>query len=252
MSRPGRYRVAVIDGIEVTEVGSGESLVVLVHGALGSGSSFTRVAAELESECRMLWYDRRGYGTSAGGGPAGVDLHAADLVAILDGRPAVVVGHSFGGVTVLGAAIRAPELVRSVVLYETSMAWSPGWDDTVVTALLSSPDPVEAALRMMLGERCDTWTDDEWVRRRVDGAAFVAEEASVRTGMSPYDVAEVRAPVVYGRSDTSVMPSVAAFLHQRLPQFEEHLIEGAGHHAHRTAPGAFADLVRRGIELAGV
>ncbi len=241
----------MVDGIEVTEVGSGEPLVVLVHGALGWGSSFDRVAAELENECRMLWYDRRGYGTSAGAGPAGVDLHAADLVAVLDGRPAVVVGHSFGGVTVLGAAILAPELVRSVVLYETSMAWSPGWDDTVVTALLRSPDPVEAGLRMMLGERCDAWTDEEWVRRRIDGAAFVAEEASVRTGVPPYDIADVRSPVLYGRSDPSVMPSVARFLRAQLAHFEERLIDGAGHHAHRTAPEAFADLVRRGIERTG-
>ena len=45
----------------VTEVGTGEPLVVFVHGVLGHGRSFDRVASVLEGECTMRWYDRRGY-----------------------------------------------------------------------------------------------------------------------------------------------------------------------------------------------
>ena len=52
--------------LEVTEVGDGDRLVVFVHGVLGRGRSFDRVADLLASECRMRWYDRRGYGTSRG------------------------------------------------------------------------------------------------------------------------------------------------------------------------------------------
>ena len=82
----------------------------------------------------MLWYDRRGYGVSAGAadGPVTTDGHITDLLDVLDGRRAVVVGHSFGGVTAMGAAARAPQSVAAVVLYETSVAWVPGWDDGVM------------------------------------------------------------------------------------------------------------------------
>ncbi len=238
--------------LEITETGSGDALVVFVHGVLGRGGSFDRVADLLDDECRMLWYDRRGYGasTDAAGAPVAIDGHIDDLLAVLDGRRAVIVGHSFGGVTAMGAATRAPDSVAALVLYETSMAWVPAWDDGVMREVLGSEDPEAAGLRVMLGNRYDTLTDDERARRRVEASAFIAEESSVRSGMPPFAVADITAPVVYGRSDPEVMPMVVEYLHEQLPQLEVVTLPGAGHHAHRTDPEAFADLVRRGITFA--
>jgi len=235
---------------EVTEVGTGEPLVVFVHGVLGHGRSFDRVAALLEAECTMRWYDRRGYASSMElpGAPSTVDQHIDDLVAVLDGRRAVVVGHSFGGVTAMGAAVRAPELVDALVLYETSVAWSPGWDDAdaLMQGVFNADDPEGAALQLMLGPAYDQLDDDARARRRIEARAFIAEEQSVRTG-TPYDVAEIRCPVVYGCSSDAVMPEVRSFLAARIPRFEVVDVPDAGHHAHRSAPEAFADLVRRGF-----
>jgi pimeloyl-ACP methyl ester carboxylesterase len=239
--------------LKVTEFGAGEQLVVFVHGALGSGRSFDRVAALLDDEFRILYYDRRGYGENAQaavGGPVGVDTHIDDLIEILDGRHAVVIGHSFGGLTTLGAAVRAPELVDALGAYETSMAWSPGWDDTVMRGVLAGPDPADAGLRLMLGERYDRMDDDERARRLVDAAAFAAEERSIRDRPPLYDVSEIRAPLVFGRSDPAVMPSVAAYLEENVPTMEIMELPGAGHHAHRSDPEGFARLTRRASELA--
>jgi pimeloyl-ACP methyl ester carboxylesterase len=210
------------------------------------------VADVLASECRMLWYDRRGYGASvdAAGSPVDVDRHVPDLLAVLDGRSAVEVGHSFGGVTAMGAAVRAPELIDALVLYETSMAWVPGWDDEVMQRVFGDADPATAGLRMMLGDRYDAMSDEEKARRIPDGRAFVAEERSVRTGTPPFSVAEINAPLVYGRSDPRVMPGVVDYLTRQVPTTEVVTIADAGHHAHRAAPEAFAGLVRRGIVLA--
>jgi pimeloyl-ACP methyl ester carboxylesterase len=63
--------------LAVTATGSGDTLVVFVHGVLGRGGSFDRVADVLASDCRVLWYDRRGYGGSAGaaGAPAAINGH---------------------------------------------------------------------------------------------------------------------------------------------------------------------------------
>jgi pimeloyl-ACP methyl ester carboxylesterase len=44
------------------------------------------------------------------------------------------------------------------------------------------------------------------------------------------------------------MPGVVGFLTAEIPRFEVVTIPDAGHHAHRRAPGAFADLVRRGLD----
>ena len=101
--------------LEVTEVGRGTPLVVFVHGVLDRGRSFQPVADLLDGECRLLHYDRRGYGAArhAPGVPVGVHQHIEDVLTVLAGRPALVVGHSFGGMTAMGAATIHPTAVRT-------------------------------------------------------------------------------------------------------------------------------------------
>jgi pimeloyl-ACP methyl ester carboxylesterase len=237
--------------LEVIEQGGDGQLVVFVHGVLDQGRSFGRVAAMLAGECRMVWYDRRGYGASlrASGAPVDIDGHVEDLLRVIDGRRAVVVGHSFGGVTVVGAALRAPELVAAAVLYETGMAWVPGWDDSHMRAVLSADDPAQAGVRMMFRERFDVMPADERAVRLVEGMAFVTEERSVRRGPAPFDVAALRVPLVYGCSNLDDRPWVPTYLAE-VAGAEIVEVPGAGHNAHRSQPSAFADLVRRGLTLA--
>jgi pimeloyl-ACP methyl ester carboxylesterase len=238
--------------LSVTLTGVGEPLVVLVHGVLDSGRSFARVAEILAGECQLLTYDRRGYGKSvdAIGAPADIDRHIDDVLAVLDNRRAVVVGHSFGGVIAAGAALRAPELVRSLVLYESVMAWMPGWDDTLMREILWHEDPEDAGLRLMFGPTYDAMTAQQRQRRRVQARSFVVEERSVRGAEPPYEVADLQMPVVYGFSDTFAAVATREYMRAALGQVELVSFAGADHHAHRSAPEAFADLVRRGIERA--
>jgi pimeloyl-ACP methyl ester carboxylesterase len=237
--------------LEVTERGEVGPLVVFVHGVLDRGRSFGRVAAVLEGECRMAWYDRRGYGSSvqARGAPVGVDGHIEDLLRVIDGRRVVLVGHSFGGVTVVGAALRAPELVAAAVLYETGMAWVPGWDDSHMRAVLGADNPALAGLGMMLAERFDAMPAHERRSRLDESMAFVTEERSVRTGTPPFNVAALCVPLVYGCSNLAAWPVVPMHLAD-VASAEIVELPGAGHNAHRSQPEAFADLVRRGMTLA--
>jgi pimeloyl-ACP methyl ester carboxylesterase len=220
-----------------------------VHGVLDRGRSFSHVAERLGGRCRLRWYDRRGYGASVGGSPVGVLEHIADAVAVLDGEPAVVVGHSFGGMTALGLAATAPALVEAVVVYETVVPWATGWGDETMRAVLADDDPAGAGLRLMIGDRLASMSEDELAERRVHAAAFVAEERSVRSGTPLYDVGAIRAPVVYGRSSQEFVLPVARYLAASVPRFEEVLLDGADHHAHRTDVDRFAALVERGLEL---
>jgi pimeloyl-ACP methyl ester carboxylesterase len=235
--------------LNVEERGVGAHRVVFVHGVLDRGRSFGRVAALLDDECHMTWYDRRGYGDSLGapGVPVGVDTHIADLVDVLDGRRAVVVGHSFGGVSALGAALAVPELVDAVVIYETGMAWAAGWDDSRMRAMLWGEQPESAAVRMMLGERLDRMAPEEQASWLAQSRAFVAEERSVRTGTPPFDLAALAVPLVYGSDRNPMADVVESYLSATVPGVEVVRLAGAGHNAHRSQPAGFADLVRRGI-----
>jgi pimeloyl-ACP methyl ester carboxylesterase len=243
---------AAMDGtLEVVETGAGTQRVVFVHGVLDRGRSFDRVAALLTGECRMVWYDRRGYGESlnAAGAPVGVDGHIEDLLTVLDGRPAIVVGHSFGGVTVLGTALKAPDLVEGVVLYETGMAWIPGWDDRALRPLLWGAQPEADVVRLMLGDRFAQMAPDQRAAWVEEARAFVAEERSVRTGGEPFDIGDLHAPLVFGHGDSYPFEAVADHLRQVVERVEVVKVPGAGHNAHRTHPGPFADLVRAGVRM---
>jgi pimeloyl-ACP methyl ester carboxylesterase len=239
--------------LDLVEVGMGPHRVVFLHGVLDRGRSFDRVVALLAAECRMTWYDRRGYGDSlnATGAPVAIDGHVADLLRVLDGRSAVVVGHSFGGVTALGAALEAPELIDAIVLYETGMAWIPGWDDRTLSAVLSSDDPESDAARLMLGDRFEQMAPSQRAAWLQAARALVAEERSVRTGREPFDVGALQAPLVFGHGDSYAFLAVADHLRQAVPRVQIVRVPGAGHNAHRTHPGPFAELVRLGIRSSG-
>lgn len=236
----------------LTETGAGDRAVVFVHGVLDTGRSFARVTELLRDECRMVTYDRRGYGASGDlpGVPAPIGVHIDDLVSILAGRRVVLVGHSFGGVIAAGAAVRAPDCVEALVLYESVMAWAPGWDDRPMRKILGSDDPAEAGLRMMLRHRYAQLSGEELVRLRREAQAFVAEEGSTRTGDPPYDVSTLRMPLVYGVSDTTPIAAMETFLCDVVPDVQVVRIHGGGHNAHRARPAEFADLVRLGLRRA--
>src|SRR5258707_15217997 len=96
----------------------GGMLVVLVHGAVDSGDSFTEVVHRLDG-IQAVTYDRRGCGSAWELFKPNLTLadHVDDLLDVVGGRPAAVVGHSLGGLVAIGAALRRPDLIRAVGLY---------------------------------------------------------------------------------------------------------------------------------------
>jgi pimeloyl-ACP methyl ester carboxylesterase len=244
----------VVDGIWAQEVGDGP-LVALVHGAMDRSGGMLRVRRILQSSCRALRYDRRGYARSLATGPStSFDQQVDDLAALLDGRPAVLAGHSFGGVISLALAARRPELARAVVAYEAPRMWEPWWPGGSAGPLPSAEDAAEWFLRRMIGdanwERLPRAMRDE---RRAEGPTLVAELRAVRPPQpAPYDAAAISVPVVAAHG-TDARPHhvrATAELASAAPQGELRVVDGASHGVHLTHPAEFAGLVHRALELA--
>lgn len=132
------------DGVllSVEEIGPATAplTLVFVHGYTLSMASWTyqrRTLAEQRAtanghrpDARLVFYDHRGHGASGRGSAEGATIEqlAADLAAVLDARvprgPIVLVGHSMGGMTIMGLAALRPELfgdrVVGVALISTS------------------------------------------------------------------------------------------------------------------------------------
>jgi pimeloyl-ACP methyl ester carboxylesterase len=94
-------------------------VVVLVHGVFDSCDSFAGVIEQLVPDHTVLTYDRRGWGRSAAAAPAtSLADHALDLLSIVGERRVTVVGHSYGGTVSLLGAVRAPERIAALGLFE--------------------------------------------------------------------------------------------------------------------------------------
>lgn len=112
-----------VNGVELhfERNGSGEPLV-LVHGSWGDHHNWDPVVPALAESFEVVTYDRRGH--SASERPAGqgsVLEDADDLTALIDElglAPAHVAGNSFGAAITLRAAIRGPDVFRSLVVHE--------------------------------------------------------------------------------------------------------------------------------------
>ncbi|MGY1753134.1 alpha/beta fold hydrolase [Blastococcus sp. SYSU D01042] len=134
------------DGVllNVEEVGPLDAplTVVFVHGyTLSMGSwAFQRrtLAAQLATAnghrptARLVFYDQRGHGGSGRGSSehSTIEQLARDLAAVLAARaprgPVVLVGHSMGGMTVMGLADLRPELFGTRVVGAALLSTSSG------------------------------------------------------------------------------------------------------------------------------
>lgn len=93
--------------------------VVFLHGVSGSSRTYDFLPAEITAGRRIVRVDLRGHGSSDHApGTYDMDSYGADLVAVLRalGGPAVLVGHSLGGVTAWWVAQREPGLVVAAFL----------------------------------------------------------------------------------------------------------------------------------------
>ncbi|WRZ61902.1 alpha/beta hydrolase [Streptomyces sp. NBC_01294] len=98
--------------------GSGAPLLAL-HGHFQDGAAFEGLAREVGPAWRVIALDQRGHGESDRAGEYTRDGYVADAAAVLEHvglGPAVVLGHSLGGVNAYQLAARRPELVRAVVV----------------------------------------------------------------------------------------------------------------------------------------
>ncbi len=180
-------------------------LVVIVHGTMDRAAGMLRLSRKLDNRYRVLRYDRRGYGRSnPHDGPFDMDGQVHDLVALLHGRRAIVVGHSYGGNVALATAVRHPHLVAGVVVYETPMSWEPWWPGTTAgsVAVASEQGPQAAAevfMRRLIGDRrWDELPERTRSTRRAEGAALVGELGDLRAH-APWNPRDVKVPVFVGR-----------------------------------------------------
>lgn len=234
---------------------TGDANVLLLHGSLDRSAGMLKLSRRLDGRCRVVRYDRRGYGRSLRlGGPFDMRQQVADALTVMSSIDPpdrwVLVGHSYGGNVALAVADRHPELVEAVATYESPMSWTEWWpvDTAGGNAMEWRDDPEEAAerfMRRLIGDRrWDRLPPATRSARRAEGAAMIGELVDLRD-QAPWSAGRVTAPVLamYGEHAKSHQRRAMHELGNDLPDARVEMIEGARHFGPNTHPDVVAELV---------
>ncbi|MEL6608862.1 MAG: alpha/beta fold hydrolase [Pseudomonadota bacterium] len=239
--------------------------VLLIHCALAHSGAWAGVMAGLRDHACTA-FDLPGHGQSPGW-DAARDYQAqcvawaADLI---DG-PAHVVGHSFGGTVALRLAVEQPGKVARLTLIEpVYFAAVQGHDRAAFDAHEAAFAPIVADyqagdMAAMAQKFTAMWgTGQRWEDIPTEARAalaaqmplIVAQGAGITDDsggvMNPGVLERVTCPVtlIRGAQTQAIVPAIHAALRARLPQAQEHVLEGAGHMSPMTHPRAVARLIR--------
>ena len=266
-------RVASSDGTEIAIRAAGNPdspIVVFVHGLTLDMTTWLEQWSDLSIDLWCVMMDQRSHGRSdsAVSGDMSIRAMGRDVAAVLKAvapsRPAVLVGHSLGGMAILSMAEQHPELfgpsVAGVVLIGTAASalvrgamgsvaglFSPSGlnslgdvmrrADELRKAFVSRPGDVGAALTRFtqFGPDAPHHIVDHVVGLAqgassevwADGLAELMEMDLRKAAMN----VKVPALVVVGDHDRVTPPAAARALQKQLPEGRFVLIEGAGHMA---------------------
>lgn len=238
-------------GLWAAAGGSGDRLLVLLHGLGANATVWTPVIELIGAQGGVRWIapDFRGHGRSVQEGPYGYAAHAADIAHLLrDEDPArvTVVGHSFGGV--VGATLATGwfgMLPRAVAAIGVKLEWTPEevakaqeLAKRPARALPSRAEAIERSLKMAgLHGLLDPASESAGVGIKAEGAGFkVALDPRVFGAVGPslaqiFALAQCPVRLAAGANDPMVGLEAMRRIDPQAVQFA-----GAGHNAHWEAP----------------
>jgi pimeloyl-ACP methyl ester carboxylesterase len=257
--------------------------VVLLHGVTGNMAIWPLINLinVLAADFRVTAYDLRGHGYSDTPPTGYTSADMADdlrgLQEALDLGPSYLLGHSFGGVVAMHAAVLYPDMVAGLVLSDPYFPglhhlegnigqWS-GW-----------PEYKGQCDRAGLEVSADDWFDVGNVLRQaagltpekrvqfekeVGGAALqrlvrlaattCGEDVKTVAGLTAQRMVMVRQPILALYGEHSPFLATCRFLEENLPDCRVALVPGGLHRAHEENGPAYVELVRKHLrDMAGI
>ena len=273
-----------VDGMKFYYQQSGQGPdVVLIHGITGNMAIWPLidVIRALAADFRVTYYDLRGHGYSdtppTGYTSADMAQDLRKLQQALGLGPSYLLGHSFGGVIALHAAVLYPEAVRGVVLSDPYFPglrhlendvprWS-GWQEykqQCARAGLEISDEAWFDVGDVLRQAA-TLTPERraMFEKELGGPALqrlvrlaatsCGEDVQAVAGLTAERIVSVRQPVVALYGEHSPFLATCRFLEQNLPNCKAALVPGAQHRAHEENPAGYVALVRKHLrDMAGL
>jgi pimeloyl-ACP methyl ester carboxylesterase len=229
------------------ERGAGDAVLLVAGGAMDMDQWDAQVAA-LAPRRRVIRFDQRGVGASDGP-PGGytIEQMADDTIALIDAlraEPCVLFGNSLGGSIAIAAALRAPAVVRALIVAATSAgpAGPPMPPETQTEMFRASALPVvEAAAAaqeiVFAGDyprRHPEVLERAIAKREASTAPLIATLGPLQS-VAAYDplpgLKSLRLPtlILHGARDRMVPAGNATLLAEHIAGAELRLLPDAGH-----------------------
>ena len=236
----------------------------MLHGLTANGACWSAVAHAMQADYDVIMPDARGHGkSSAPEHGYRYEDHANDVVgltAALRLSPAILIGHSMGGLVAAVVASRAPGLVRGLILADPTFL-SPEVQRAVRDSDVA--DQHQRTLSMSLDEVVAE-ARSRHPERSLDTIERIAR-ARLQTSLGAFDVLtppnpdyrqvvraiEVPSLLVMGGPGGVVSPEVAAELQRINVRLQVEQIPEAGHGLHYDQPGRFAVVVKAFLRSIG-
>lgn len=241
--------------------GAGETLI-LIHGLDGGGWSWRRQIEELSKAYRVIAMDLRGHGQSGyrGGETISIRAFADDVIALLRTlgiEQGHFCGHCLGGMINLEIFIRAPSLMQSLVLADTTAFFPP---PQILGEFLSRFDHLDmpAWARFMaprlLGRGASAALMEEVVEAISVTSRAVYRQSLIAAFQADYrwllPLIDIPTLILVGEKDQATPWGYARYLQSMIRSSSLQVVPNAAHLTHRENPQEFNRLL--GLHLKGV
>jgi pimeloyl-ACP methyl ester carboxylesterase len=253
------------DGTPIAYWRSGEGPpLVLVHGATADHSRWAPVLPAFERHFSVCVVDRRGRGCRGDSEEYALEREFEDIAAVVDsiGEPVNLLGHSYGAVCALEAALLTRN-VRKLVLYEPGMnvtgeeIYPPGFIDRL-DALLEVEDRdvvISTMFRDLVGmpqEEVEYLQSLPAWQERVKAAHTVPRElrADEAYRFDPERFGDLMVPTLMleGSDSPAFLKAADKAVDETLPNCRIVVMPGQGHAAMDTGTDLFTTEVLRFLE----
>ncbi len=243
-------------GVEIHYTVEGEGPVVTMSHSLGCNlSMWDDQARALRGRYRVLRYDTRGHGeTSAPSGPYTLEQMADDLYGLLTGLGITethFVGISMGGMIGQVFALKHPQILRSLVLCDTTSRYPPdmrsAWDERTLTVVARGMEPMvePTLLRWFTApfrkQRHDVMDRVRAMLRSTPPKGYIGCCHAIPRINTTERLGEIRCPalVIVGEEDLGTPVAMARTIHAALPSAELVILPSASHLCNLEQPEEF-------------
>jgi esterase len=236
-------------------LGEGEPLFIL-HGLFGSSDNWQTLGKKFAEKYKVYFVDQRNHGRSPHSDDFSYDLMVSDfheLVTDLGLSKINIIGHSMGGKTAIGFAVKYPEFIDKMIVADIGHKQYPMHHEKILEGL-NALDLSQFKSRGQADRQLANYIEEIGVRQFLLKNLYWVEKGQLGWRINipvlsdkihdiieeiKFDKIETETLFMRGGKSNYIVESDYPEIEAKFPNSEIHTIEESGHWIHAEAPKEF-------------